>query len=133
MIQYSTLWSSTGHDLGEDPVADVILRLEEALTQGLNASDLPAHPSHTEFPGEVPSNASRISHTVSIDGNQSGLPSNFGYSGARSSIRMSTGLYAPPGEAISVSVSLEASELGFWILIGAHTDGLWGKLSLIHI
>ena len=54
MIQYSTLWSSTGHDLGEDPVADVILRLEEALTQGLNASDLPAHPSHTEFPGKSP-------------------------------------------------------------------------------
>tara|TARA_B100000513_G_scaffold194943_1_gene124608 strand:+ start:2557 stop:6555 length:3999 start_codon:yes stop_codon:yes gene_type:complete len=127
VIQYSTLWSSIGHDLGEDPVADVILRLEEALTQGLNASDLPIHPSHTEFPGEVPSNASRISHTVSIDGNQSGLPSNFGYSGARSSIRMSTGLYAPPGEVISVSVSPEASELGFWILIGAHTDGLWGK------
>ncbi|DAC45259.1 MAG TPA: hypothetical protein HA315_00535, partial [Candidatus Thalassarchaeaceae archaeon] len=30
-------------------------------------------------------------------------------------------------EVISVSVSPEASELGFWILIGAHTDGLWGK------
>ena len=127
VIPYSTLWSSTGHDLGADPVADVILRLEEALTQGLDADDLPIHPSNTEFPGEVPSNASRISHTVSIDGNQSGLPSNFGYSGARSSIRMSTGLYAPPGEVISVSVSPQASELGFWILIGAHTDGLWGK------
>ncbi|DAC66316.1 TPA: hypothetical protein HA325_03365, partial [Candidatus Thalassarchaeaceae archaeon] len=85
------------------------------------------HPSHTEFPGEVPSNATRISRTVSINGTQPGLPSNFGYSGARSSLRMSTGLYAPPGEVITVSVSQDVSELGFWILIGAHTDGLWGK------
>ena len=127
VIPYSTLWSSTGHDLGADPVADVILRLEEALTQRLPANELPVHPSHTEFPGEVPSNASRVSRTVTIDGNQSGLPSNFGYSGARSSLRMSTGLYAPPGEVISVTVSPEVSELGFWILIGAHTDSLWGK------
>ena len=127
VIPYSTLWSSTGYDLGADPVADVILRLEEALTQSLHADDLPVHPSHTEFPGEVPSNASRIARTVSIDGNQSGLHSNFGYSQARSSIRMSTGLYAPPGEVITVSVSEEVAELGFWILIGAHTDGLWGK------
>ena len=127
VIPYSTLWSSTGHELGADPVADVILRLEEALTQNLPADQLPVHPSHTEFPGEVPSNATRISRTVSINGTQSGLPSNFGYSGARSSLRMSTGLYAPPGEVITVSVSQDVSELGFWILIGAHTDGLWGK------
>ncbi|MDC0256227.1 M60 family metallopeptidase, partial [Candidatus Poseidoniales archaeon] len=127
VIPYSTLWSSTGHELGADPVADVILRLEEALTQNLPADELPVHPSHTEFPGEVPSNATRISRTVSINGTQPGLPSNFGYSGARSSLRMSTGLYAPPGEVITVSVSQDVSELGFWILIGAHTDGLWGK------
>ena len=127
VIPYSTLWSSTGHELGADPVADVILRLEEALTQNLPADQLPVHPSHTEFPGEVPSNATRISRTVSINGTQSGLPSNFGYSGARSSLRMSTGLYAPPGEVLTVSVSQDVSELGFWILIGAHTDGLWGK------
>lgn len=127
VIPYSTLWSSTGHELGADPVADVILRLEEALTQNLPADELPVHPSHTEFPGEVPSNATRISRTVSINGTQPGLPSNFGYSGARSSLRMSTGLYAPPGEVITVSASQDVSELGFWILIGAHTDGLWGK------
>jgi hypothetical protein len=62
-----------------------------------------------------------------VNGNQSGLPSDFGYSGARSNIRMSTGLYAPPGEVITISVDQETSELGFSVLIGAHTDGLWGK------
>ena len=127
VIPYSTLWSSTGHELGADPVADVILRLEEALTQNLPAAELPVHPSHVEFPGEVPSNATRITRTITVNGTQSGLPSNFGYSGARSPIRMSTGLYAAPGEVVTITVDEETSELGFWILIGAHTDGLWGK------
>ena len=127
VIPYSTLWSSTGHDLGADPVADIILRLEEALMLGLPADELPAHPSHVEFPGEVPANATRITRTVSVNGTQPGLPSNFGYSGARNSLRMSTGLYAAPGEIVTVTVDPTASQLGFSILIGAHTDGLWDK------
>jgi hypothetical protein len=127
VIPYSTLWDSAGHDLGADPVADIILRLEDALMNRLPADELPVHPSHVEFPGEVPANATRISRTVTVNGTQPGLPGNFGYSGARSSIRMSTGLYAPPGEIITIDVSQEVADLGFWILIGAHTDGLWGK------
>ena len=127
IIEYSTLWSSTGYDLGADPVSDILLRLEESLTQNLPANELPVHPSHVEFPGAVSSNATRITRTVTVNGNQSGLPSQFGYSGARSDIRMSTGLYAPPGEVITVLVEQETSELEFSILIGAHTDGLWGK------
>ena len=127
IIPYSTLWSSTGHELGADPVADIILRLEEALMSNLPADELPVHPSHVEFPGEVPSNATRITRTVTVNGTQSGLPSNFGYSGARSSLRMSTGLYAAPGEVVTITVDESTSELGFGILIGAHTDGLWGK------
>ena len=127
VIPYSTLWSSTGYELGADPVADIILRLEDALMFGLPADELPIHPSHVEFPGEVPSNATRISRTVTVNATQSGLPSNFGYSNARSSLRMSTGLYAPPGEIITITVDQETSELGFSILIGAHTDGLWNK------
>ena len=127
VIPYSTLWSSTGYELGADPVADIILRLEDALMFSLPAEELPIHPSHIEFPGEVPLNATRITRTVTVNGTQSGLPSNFGYSNPRSSLRMSTGLYAPPGEIITITVDQETSELGFSILIGAHTDGLWNK------
>lgn len=127
IVPYSTLWSSTGYELGIDPVADIILRIEDALMFGLPADELPIHPSHVEFPGEVPSNATRITRTVNVNGTQSGLPSNFGYSNPRSSLRMSTGLYAPPGEVVTITVDKETSELGFSILIGAHTDGLWNK------
>ena len=127
VISYSTLWSTNGYELGVDPVSDIILRLEDALMFGLPADELPVHPSHAEFPGEVPSNATRITRTVTVNGTQSGLPSNFGYSNPRSSIRMSTGLYAAPGEVVTVTVDEATSDLGFSILIGAHTDSLWSK------
>ncbi len=127
VIPYSTLWSSIGYDLGEDPVADIILRLEDGLMNGLPANELPVHPSHVEFPGEVPSNASRISRNITVNGTQPGLPSEFGYANARSAIRMSSGLYAPPGEVVTVTVDQNVSELGISILIGAHTDQLWKK------
>ena len=127
VIEYGTLWEDVGYNLGEDPVADSLLRVETALTQGLPADQLPAHPSHHEFPGEVPSNASRVDITASIDGNQSGLPSNFGYSSARAHVRMTTGAYAAPGEVVEVTIPSSLVDSGAYILVGAHSDNLWGK------
>jgi len=111
-------------------VADTLLRVEASLTQNLPANELPAHPSHVEFPGEVPSNATRITRTFSIDGNQSGLPGNFGYSGARSHVRMTTGLYAAPGEVVTVTLPAETVDSDTYVLVGAHSDSLWGKSQL---
>jgi len=130
VIDYGTLWQNVGHNMGEDPVADTLLRVEAALTQGLAANELPAHPSHAEFPGEVPANASRISRTVTIDGNQSGLPSNFGYASARAHVRMTTGLYAAPGEVVTVTLPSEIVDSGTYVLVGAHSDSLWSKSQL---
>ena len=127
VIEYGTLWADVGYNLGEDPVADTLLRVEAALTQGLPASELPSHPSHVEFPGAVPPDSARITKTVSIDGNQSGLPSNFGYSSARAHVRMTTGVYAAPGEVVSVTVPSHVVDSGAYILVGAHSDSLWGK------
>ena len=127
VIEYGTLWADVGYNLGEDPVADTLLRVEAALTQGLPASELPSHPSHVEFPGAVPPDSVRITKTVSIDGNQSGLPSNFGYSSARAHVRMTTGVYAAPGEVVSVTVPSHVVDSGAYILVGAHSDSLWGK------
>ena len=130
VIEYGTLWEDVGHNMGEDPVADTLLRVEAALTQGLPAHELPAHPSHAEFPGEVPSNATRILRTLTIDGNQSGLPSNFGYAGARAHVRMSTGLYAAPGEVVTVTLPNHTIDSGTYVLVGAHSDSLWSKSQL---
>ena len=116
--------------MGDDPVADTLIRVEAALTQGLPANELPAHPSHAEFPGEVPANATRVSTTVPVDGNQSGLPSNFGYAGARAHVRMSTGLYAAPGDVVTVTLPSEIVDSGTYVLVGAHSDKLWSKTQL---
>ena len=130
VIEYGTLWQNIGHNMGDDPVADTLLRVEAALTQGLPANELPAHPSHVEFPGEVPANATRVTTTVSVDGNQSGLPSNFGYAGARAHVRMSTGLYAAPGDVVTVTLPSEIVDSGTYVLVGAHSDKLWSKSQL---
>ncbi len=130
VIEYGTLWQNVGHNMGEDPVADTLLRVEAALTQGLPAHELPAHPSHAEFPGEVPSNATRILRTLTIDGNQSGLPSNFGYASARAHVRMSTGLYAAPGDVVTVTLPNYTIDSGTYVLVGAHSDSLWSKSQL---
>ena len=129
-FEYGTLWQNVGHNMGDDPVADTLLRVEAALTQGLPANELPAHPSHVEFPGEVPANATRVTTTVSVDGNQSGLPSNFGYAGARAHVRMSTGLYAAPGEVVTATLPSEIVDSGAYVLVGAHSDKLWSKSQL---
>ena len=52
VIEYGTLWQNVGHNMGDDPVADTLIRVETALTQGLPANELPAHPSHVEFPAK---------------------------------------------------------------------------------
>ena len=130
VIEYGTLWQNVGHNMGDDPVSDTLLRVEAALTQGLPANELPAHPSHVEFPGEVPANATRVTTTVSVDGNQSGLPSNFGYAGARAHVRMSTGLYAAPGEVVTATLPSEIVDSGTYVLVGAHSDKLWSKSQL---
>ena len=127
IIEYGSLYENVGHNFGDDSVADSILRIESALTQKLPADELTPHPSHSEFPGEVPTNSTRISRTITVDGNQSGLDSNFGYSNPRSDIRISTGLYAAPGDIVTITVQSEIANSGVKILIGAHTDILWHK------
>ena len=127
VIEYGSLYENVGHNFGDDSVADSLLRIESALTQKLPADELIPHPSHEQFPGQVPDNATRISRTIVVDGNQSGLDSNFGYSNPRADIRISTGLYAAPGEVVTITVEPEIVNSGVKILIGAHTDTLWNK------
>lgn len=71
-----------------------------------------AHPSASAFPGAVPTEAPRIaSRTLTID--------------TRVPEWHSTGLYAAPGETITVTLPLSAVGKGFGLRIGAHKDTLW--------
>jgi hypothetical protein len=67
---------------------------------------------------------------MTIDGDFAGLPGNFGYAGARSHGRMSTGLYAAAGEVVNVTFPARIVGQNVYVLIGGHTDSLWGKSTL---
>lgn len=74
------------------------------------ADEVTAHPAAAAFPGTVPNDAPRIERTLAIDGDARGW--------------QSTGLYAAPGEVISIDAPPSAK---LRVQIGSHTDRLWHK------
>jgi hypothetical protein len=71
-----------------------------------------AHPAAAAFPGAVPAEAPRITgRTLTVD---TTVPN-----------WHSTGLYAAPGETITVRFPPSAVGQGFGVRIGAHKDTLW--------
>ena len=77
----------------------------------LPATQVKAHPAAAAFPGAVPANAPRVSQTVTIDTATPGWHS--------------TGLYAAPGQIVTVTVPASAAGKGLYVRIGCHKDGLW--------
>ena len=76
------------------------------------AAEVRAHPAAADFPGSVPAGAPRVSRTVAVD---TGTPR-----------WHSTGLYAAPGEVVTVTMPASAAAVGgFQVRVGAHTDGIW--------
>ena len=79
------------------------------LPEGLIIPELNAA---ADFPGEVPNNAQRVSRTVDIN---TAIPD-----------WHSTGLYAAPGDLITITIPESAAETGrLSVRIGAHSDRLW--------
>ena len=72
-----------------------------------------AHPAAADFPGAVSEVAPRVTQTVRVD---STVPR-----------WHSTGLYAAPGERITVTVPAAAAGQGLAVRLGCHTDGLWQR------
>lgn len=103
----------------EDPVtpAEVLDRVAVTLQTrelfALPPGEARAHPAAAIFPGPVPAAAPRRDGVaVPVD---LGVPD-----------WHSTGLYAPPGEVIHLSVPPEVAGRGLGVRIGAHADTLWG-------
>ena len=70
-----------------------------------------AHPASVSFPGPVPADAARETRILSID---TSVPAWHG-----------TGLYAAPGEVVTVTLPASAAKKGLAIRIGSQTDTLW--------
>jgi hypothetical protein len=86
------------------------LALQIELDRELPPEQVRAHPAAASFPGEVPADAPHLPHTVNVD---LAIPN-----------WHSTGLYAPPGGLITITVPANIHSCS--IRIGCHTDHLWG-------
>lgn len=83
----------------------------------------PTDPTADIFPGTVSSSVPRVSGVaITLDASRPG----HGYNGA-SGRWESTGLYAAPGETITLNVASSAADPSLVVRIGAHTDTLYIK------
>ncbi len=89
------------------------------------ADEVVPHPAGYEFPGKVAENVQRVTKKVVIDGSYDGNDPRFCYAGVASTVYRSTGLYAAPGEKITVKIPDWCKDQGLGIQIGCHTDQLW--------
>ncbi len=101
-----------GHPLRLDrPVERVLVAFETADLARADAAATRAHPTAESFPGAVPVDAPRVERAVSVD---LAVPE-----------WHSTGLYAAPGEPITVRVAADAAAERLSVRIGCHKDKLW--------
>ncbi len=97
----------------EHGLARVLLAYEVERGRGRTPADIEAHPAAATFPGPVPAKAPRVRRTLRID---TAVPDWHG-----------TGLYAAPGEVVTLTVPKQAADAGFTLRMGAHKDRLWNK------
>ncbi|GLI60851.1 hypothetical protein VaNZ11_003064 [Volvox africanus] len=107
-------------------VLDVALEVW-AIKRGDLAS-MKSSASASAYPGAIPANAAKLSVDITINGTYNPPPYPFGYASWDSPVWRSTGLYAPPGQVISVIFGTpNAVGKMLKVQIGAHTDDLSGK------
>jgi hypothetical protein len=96
------------------PVADKaqqqLLLRELEILESMPVDQISAHRTAAACFGEIPADAARVARTLRID------PSRTRWH--------STGLYAAPGEMISVKIAPEIAAKGIFVRINGHTDNL---------
>ena len=106
-----------------------ILSFQVRQQRNVSAEQVKAHPASAEFPGAIADDVKRIKKNVVIFTNRPGWRNHGIYGQANRKDMHSTGLYAAPGEIITVTVPAKAAKAGLSIRIGVHRDTLWGKKS----
>ncbi len=104
----------------EQPItrADVLDRLAATLFtldhRRMRPEDVRPHPAAASFPGSVPADAPRVTRSLVLDSSRPRWHS--------------TGLYAAPGELVTVTVPISVARAGgAFVRVGAHSDGIWGR------
>jgi hypothetical protein len=106
------------------PMCWLMVELDHALAQGLPPAEVQAHPCVEDFPYAVAADAERVSQALVIDASYAGRPWQYVASGAGEPVWRSTGLYAPAGEVVTVTVDGHA-------LASRHGQALPGPASVL--
>jgi hypothetical protein len=93
------------------PFSRLLATIEGREWDQLPANKVRAYRSAADFPGAIPASTPRVTRTVTID---TAVPEWHGI-----------GLYAAPGEAVSITIPEAAKTAGIGVRIGSHTDELW--------
>ncbi|KAG2445002.1 hypothetical protein HYH02_008872 [Chlamydomonas schloesseri] len=95
--------------------------------RNLNVVGLKASPYASIIPGLDGTDASRTNVVLTITCNYSGIEWQRLYAAADSDLWRSTGLFAAPGQVVTVTTAnASAIGAGLRIQVGSHTDDLWG-------
>jgi hypothetical protein len=109
---------------GQDALVDAIIELETHFNENAPAGVMYAIPAAADYPGEVPEEAERVSHSFLMNGVYKGWLEGRNAGGWAAKEMRPTGIYAPPGEVISVTLPAKLSGEGFEIVIGSYNGHL---------
>ncbi|MCO4747524.1 MAG: M60 family metallopeptidase [Proteobacteria bacterium] len=101
-------------------------RVQGKLFAERPAAEVGVYGGVDDFPGAVTS-TDRVIEIVTVLASYDGRSGEYVYSGSGADVWRSTGLYAAPGEVVSLSVPGPLVDSGASVLIGPWTDTLWGK------
>ncbi|NQT38206.1 MAG: hypothetical protein HQ581_11990 [Planctomycetes bacterium] len=109
----------------EDRLDSAILFAQMRALRSVSPEQVTAHPCAESFPGPVGADAARVSRTIQLVTDKPGWQNEGIYGNPGSRYWHSTGLYAAPGELITVTVPETVVDKELSIRIGCHADRLW--------
>jgi hypothetical protein len=113
--------------LASEPIVALAARLQVRRALDAPIEDVVAHPAAAIFPGAVPESAERVTVRLLVSGDQpEGPPPVFAYGAPGAAVWRSTGLYAAPGDTVTVTFPADVIDDGVTLQVGAHTDTLYG-------
>ena len=128
LVENNDHWPSAERPVRKTDGASIAAKLFVALHRRTPPESVRPHPAAADFPGSVPADAPRVTRSLTIDTTEPRGHATGPFSWHESPRWHSTGLYAAPGELVTVTVPAEVAEAGdFYVRVGTHSDDISGR------
>jgi len=108
----------------QNPLVDAVIGLETHFNENTPAGTMYAIPAASDYPGKVDEGVERVSHTFTMSGVYKGWLEGRNAGGWAAKEMRPTGIYAPPGEVVTVTLPARLAGEGFEIVIGSYNGHL---------